>query len=373
VSVEAGSAFEDARAFEEARARFPLLERVAYLNAGTFGPLSQATIDAVDAAQQADIAAGRAGTPWFEALLASRDRVRAALAQEVGAEPAQVALTRSTTDAINIVIGGLRLGPGDEVVTTDVEHFGLIGPLVAAGAAIKVAHLRGAGPGDALELIGDEVTPQTKLIAISAVSWLTGNALPAARLREATGVPVLVDGAQSVGAIPVETQSVDYLTISGQKWLCGPDSTGGLVVREPEALGLSQVSYFAAETYDLELATFEPRAGAARFDQGWIPGPALAGLEAALADLPEWRFDRARETAERLRALLIEAGLDVVTGADQATLVSFRPVGDPSETVKRLAAQDVAVREIPGSGLVRASVGWWTSEDDLGRLLDGLS
>ena len=63
----------------------------------------------------------------------------------------------------------------------------------------------------------------------------------------------------------------------------------------------------------------------------------------------------------------------MVTGADQATLVSFRPPGDPSETVQRLAARDVVVREIPGSGLVRASAGWWTSEDDLGRLLDGLS
>ena len=358
--------------FEEARARFPILQRVAYLNAGTFGPLAQATIDAVEATQRADIAAGRSGKAWFEAMLAARDRVRAALAREAGAEEAQVALTRSTGDGINIVVAGLRLEPGDEVVTTDVEHFSLIGPLVAAGVEIKVTRLRGTDSDDAFELIRAEVTPRTKLIAISAVSWLTGNVLPTAELREATGVPVLVDGAQSVGAIPVETQSVDFTTISGQKWLCGPESTGGLVVRDPEALALSQVSYFAAETYDLEQATFEVRAGAQRFDQGWTPTPALAGLEAALTDLPEWRYDRARETAQRLRGLLLEAGLDVVTAADQATLVSFRPPGDPTETVQRLAAADVVVREIPGSGLMRASAGWWTSEDDLRRLLDGL-
>ena len=281
--------------FEEARARFPILQRVAYLNAGTFGPLAQATIETVESTQRADIAAGRSGKAWFEAML-PRATAFALRSPEAGAEPAQVALTRSTGDGINIVVAGLRLEPGDEVVTTDVEHFSLIGPLVAAGVQIKVARLRGMGSDDAFELIRAEVTPRTKLIAISAVSWLTGNVLPVAEVREATGVPVLVDGAQSVGAIPVETQSVDFTTISGQKWLCGPESTGGLVVRDPETLGLSQISYFAAETYDLEQATFEVKAGAQRFDQGWTPTPALAGLEAALTDLPEWRYDRARET-----------------------------------------------------------------------------
>ncbi len=72
-------------------------------------------------------------------MLAARDRVRAALAREAGAEEAQVALTRSTGDGINIVVAGLRLEPGDEVVTTDVEHFSLIGPLSAREVEIKVA------------------------------------------------------------------------------------------------------------------------------------------------------------------------------------------------------------------------------------------
>ncbi len=298
--------------------------------------------------------------------------MRVRLAELVAAQPEQVALTRSTTDGINIVVGGLRLGPGDEVVTTDVEHFGLIGPLAASGADVKVARLRGTPAAEAFDRIRAEITPRTKLLALSAVSWLTGNVLPAAELRAESGVPTLVDGAQSVGAIPVDAAEVDFTTISGQKWLCGPDSTGGLVVRDPETLGLSQVSYFAAETYDLEAATFEPKAGAARFDQGWIPSPALAGMEAALTDLPEGRYEWAREIAGRLRALLLDAGLDVVTDEHQATLVSFRPPGDPAETVKSLAAQDVVVREIPGSGLVRASAGWWTNDDDLRRLLDGL-
>jgi L-cysteine/cystine lyase len=305
-------------------------------------------------------------------MLALRDRVRAQLASLVGAAPEQVALTRSTTDGINIVLAALRLGPGDQVVTTDVEHFGVAGPLVASGADIRVARLRGRPAEEAYDILRGQVTPRTRLIALSAVSWLTGNVLPAAQLREDTGVPILVDGAQSVGAIPVEAGSVDFTTISGQKWLCGPEATGGLVVREPEALGFGPVYYFAAESYDLEAPSFVPRRDAVRFDQGWIPVPDLAGLEAALTDLPEWRYDRARELAERLRTLLLERGYEVETAPGQATLVSFRPRDEPTEVVSRLAERDVVVREIPGSGLVRASVGWWSSEEDLGRLLDGL-
>lgn len=75
--------------------------------------------------------------------------------------------------------------------------------------------------------------------------------------------------------------------------------------------------------------------------------------------------------AERCRELLAEK-VDVVTEPGQSTLVSFRPVGDPAETVERLASQGVIVRDLPGLGWVRASVGFWTSEDDLGRLVEGL-
>ena len=98
----------------------------------------------------------------------------------------------------------------------------------------------------------------------------------------------------------------------------------------------------------------------------------MAGLEAALDGAPEWRFERARNTAVRCRELLAERH-EVVTAPGQSTLVAFRPQGDTAETVERLAERGVVVREIPGSGLVRVSVGYWTSDDDLQRLLDGLS
>ncbi|HVW89843.1 MAG TPA: aminotransferase class V-fold PLP-dependent enzyme, partial [Gaiellaceae bacterium] len=118
----------------EARARFPVLEQHAYLNAGTFGPLSRATIEAMATLRAWEGAHGRAGKDYFEEMLARRERVRALLSDQIGVPADNVALTESTTQGVHIVLTGLGLGPGDEVVTTDVEHFGLSGPLIATGA-----------------------------------------------------------------------------------------------------------------------------------------------------------------------------------------------------------------------------------------------
>src|SRR5438105_3391164 len=79
----------------------------------------------------------------------------------------------------------------------------------------------------------------------------------------------LVDGAQSVGAIPVDSRGLDYLTISGQKWLCGPDSTGALVVADPERLRVARPSYFSRQEHDPD-GSFVPWPGARRFEHGWI-------------------------------------------------------------------------------------------------------
>lgn len=356
--------------FEEVRAAFPVLERVAYLNAGTNGPLARATVEAMVAQELADLAEGRAGADYHLRSRELRERVRARLAALIGVPPEKVALTTSTTNGCNIVLGGLRLGPDDEVVTTDEEHFGLLGPLNMSGARIRVAATRGLPPEEALPRLLETVTPATKLLALSHVSWVTGNVLPVVELKRETGLPMLVDGAQSGGAIEVDAEPFDYYTVSGQKWPCGPDSTGALYVRDPDSLRVASPTYFSQEDFGPDGA-FTPRPGAARFDHGYIGATLLAGLEAALDAAPEWRFERAREVAGRCRALLAEHH-DVATAPDQATLVSFTPHGDPAETVARLAERDVIVREIPASGLVRASVGYWTSDDDLDRLLAAL-
>jgi L-cysteine/cystine lyase len=350
-----------------------VLDRHAYLNAGTFGPLSRATLDAMANLRAWEGAHGRAGRPYIDELLARRERVRALVAEQISVPVDHLALTESTTQGVHVVVMGLGLGPGDEVVTTDAEHFGLTGPLVASGATLRVARVRGVPAAAVYDLLDAEITPRTKLIATSAVSWIDGTVFPWHELRDTTQVPVLVDGAQGAGAIDVDATGADFYTVSAQKWLCGPDATGGLYVAEPDALRPRLVAYPSAETYDIGAATWQPKDGARRFDPTFTPATSLAGLEAALADLPAGRFERARELTERCRALLAEQGFDVVTEAGQATLVSFRWPGDTADAAARLYERGVILRELPGTGLLRVSVGWWNDGSDLERLVEGLA
>jgi L-cysteine/cystine lyase len=356
--------------FAEARAAYPVLERIAYLNAGTTGPIASATVEAMQAQLQRERDDGRGGSRYWEELRALRERVRAAVATLVGAAPEQVAVAHSTTAAVNTVVAGLRLAPDDEVVTTDEEHFGLIGPLHASGARVRIAATRGLPRDEALAALLAEVGPRTRLLALSHVSWMTGALLPVAELKEATGLAVLVDGAQSAGAIPIVAAAFDYYTVSGQKWLCGPDGTGALVVADPERLPVAAPSYLSQAGYE-STGAFTPAAGAARVDAGTVGATSLVGLEAALAAAPEWRFDRSREAVERCRELLAQR-FDVVTPPGQSNLVSFRPDGDPAEAVSRLYERGVVVRNIPRTEWVRVSCGYWTSDKDLERLLDSL-
>ena len=354
---------------DEARAEFPVLERLAYLNAGTNGPLARRTVEAMAAQEQADLEGGRGGPAYFDRALALRDEVRAKLAATVGVPAENLSLAQSTTNGCNIVLAGLGLTAEDEVVTTDGEHFGLIGALAVSPARVRMAKVRELPPQDALDILLDEVTPRTRLVALSQVCWMSGNRFPVTELKEATGLPVLVDGAQSAGAIAVDPSQFDFYAFSCQKWLCGPDATGGLVVADPERLAIAAPSYLSQESY--EEVEFVARPGAARFDPGWTPPPSLAGLSAALDLAPEGRFERAAQMATRCRELL--AGrFEVVTAPRQSTLVCFRIEGDSAELVKRLYEHGVVARDVPKLGWIRVSCGWWTSEGDLARLLSAL-
>ena len=356
--------------FDEARAQFPVLERFAYLNAGSLGPLSRSTLDAMDERSRFDQEQGRGGKQWFESMLALREHLRARLADLVGASADCLALTSSTTDGCNIVVAGLDLGSDDEVVTTDSEHPGLLLPLHVSGAEVRVAEVAARPTAQALETILACVTPRTRLIALSHVLWTTGQVMPVHELKSETGLPLLVDGAQSVGAIPVSVGELDYYTVSCQKWLCGPEPTGALYVREPERLRIAIPTYFAQTSIGRD-GTFVPKEGASRFDSGWLAPPALAGLEAALDGAPDWRFDHAAEMTERFRRALAEHW-EVIGEPAQGTLVSFVAPGDPAEDAARLYDRGVIVRDLPGTGWLRASCGWWTNDDDLERLVAGL-
>ncbi len=358
------------------RSELPVLSHIAYLNAGTFGPLPRCCAVAMRDEEARELANGRSGAAYWERTNELRQRAREGFGALIGSPADHIALTRSTTEGCAIAVESLGLGPGDEIVTTDAEHFGLLGPLAASGARLAVAEVVARPAADALEAIESKIGPRTRLIALSHLSWVTGHLLPVAELC-GRDIPVLVDGAQAAGSIAVDAAGIgcDFYTISGQKWPLGPDATGALYVapRVLESLRVPLPSHFGTTSREAD-GSFVPAPGARRFEPGAIPAPILAGLCESLAfasGLGPARFEKALAMARHCGDALSRR-VDVVTEPGHATLVSFRPRGEAAAVVQQLAERGVVVRDLPGLGWVRASIGFWTSEEDIDRLASGV-
>ncbi len=351
---------------DELRAQFPVFEHTAYLNAGTTGPVPRSAYEAALDSLRGQLETGRSGKDFFERSQARQVTLRERVAAVVGASPSELALTGSTTDGVNAVLNALDLQSGDEVVTSDEEHPGVLAPLGALrdrrGIDVRVvpfAELAGA------------VGPNTRLVACSHVSWVTGAVIDAQALA-ATSAPVLLDGAQGLGAVPVDVAALgcDFYAASGQKWLCGPNGLGYLYVREGLASGLPapwpSYANLAASTTGLEL---DLHPDARRLAIGFPPPQDVEWALAALDVL-----ERAGLAEVQRRAVELAAGLAAELGSrvrprGDSTLVSWE-VPDPEAEVARLGEAGFVVRDLPGRGALRASVGAWTSESELARLAE---
>jgi selenocysteine lyase/cysteine desulfurase len=347
------------------RAEFPVLERLAFLNAGTDGPVPAAAVRAAREALEEQLAGGRYH-PHFEARMGLQAELRSLYARVLGCAVEDVALKTSTSEGLGTVLAGLDLGPDDEIVTSDSEHPGLVGPLLAArgrGAKIKIVPLRD---------VADAVGPGTTLVACSHVSWVTGEFAPA-ELKE-VGVPVVLDGAQGAGAVPVDVRALGCAAYAaaGQKWLSGADGTGMLYVA-PEFRERVRVVAPSFVCFEDSHAGFEAtlRADARRFDTASLSREAAAFSLAATRLLDQAGFDAVHARATGLAADLADALTQrgrAVAPRGPSTLVSWEDP-DPPATRARLAAAGVVIRDLPGTPYVRASVGAWNDERDLERLL----
>jgi L-cysteine/cystine lyase len=352
------------------RAEFPVLRTLAYLNAGTDGPLPERAVRAAADELEREASAGRTSA-HFERRAELNGTLRAAYARALGAEPADVALTTCTSEGIAQVIGGLSLRAGDEILTSDEEHPGLLGALAAAreldGVSVREAPL---------PELAEAVAPGTRLVACSHVGWMSGLLAPAA-LAE-LDVPVLLDGAQGVGAVPVDVRALGCAAYAGagQKWCCGPDGTGSLYV-EPELrerLRVSRRGYSNLKDPN-EGVHARLHEDARRFDAMSLSAEAAVCALAAIELLESAGWDAVHERASTLAASLAarlgERGR-VVAPRDATTLVSFESA-DPERERGLLAERGCVVRNIPGRPWLRASVGAWNDENDLELLLESLS
>jgi L-cysteine/cystine lyase len=350
------------------RAEFPVLQRIAYLNAGTDGPVPAAAVRAAREALDHELETGR-WMPHFEARMAGNAALREGYARVMGCSPDDVALTTSTSEGIGLVLAGLDLGPGDEIVTSDQEHPGVLGPLRAArdrGATVRMVPFAS---------LADAVGPSTRLVAASHVSWVGGEVAPEA--LASVGVPVILDGAQGAGAVPVDVAALGCVAYAaaGQKWLCGADGTGLLYLSaefrsQLRAIAPSYLSFVnASDGMDSPL-----RDTAQRFDTPSLAREVVAFSGASLSLLESYGLAGVQARAAALASTLVERLRErgrVVAPRGHSTLVAWEEA-DPAAARATLTEAGVILRDLPGRPYLRASVGAWNDESDLERLLAAL-
>jgi L-cysteine/cystine lyase len=370
------------------RAELPATERIVYLNTGTNGPLPRRAHAAMMAWSERELAEGRIGADVFPRLFQISDDLRADIAGVLRCDASEVALTHNTTEGMNIALMGIDWRPGDEIITSRAEHPGALYPAYLLrqryGVRIRMTDIGLPGHDDLAEL-RQALSPRTRAVALSHVSWSSGVVLPIRALADAThaaGALFICDAAQSCGMVPsdVGALGVDAYACSGQKWLCGPDGTGALYVRHDRMPDIQQsyMGYMSVRHgMSDEEGHFVPPAGASRYQAATIYPASMAGLSASLRWIAqEVGWDWVYQRIDALGAACYDAlaaldGVTIITPRDQmAGLIHFTVDGmTPSELCERMASQGVVARGTPAPLAVRVATGFYTTHDDIARLI----
>jgi L-cysteine/cystine lyase len=332
--------------------------------------------------------AGPTAPPANEKRLDIFRAARRAMAGLVNATPQEITLQQSTTEGINIVVNGLGLKPGDEVITCSAEHPAVIVPFYYSreryGATAKIVPISGDDSESAiLARFEEAITPATRLVILSHVTYCSGQLLPIAaisRLAHERGGYVLLDAAQSVGQMPVDVRELgcDFCAFPGHKWLLGPAATGALYVRRDliERLEAPRVAHHAAHFYDFA-GRFEPsRDNIDKFELTTVSVPLLAGLLAGVEFIQGIGLEAVRERAVHLgryatRLLAGVPGLRLVSpaneGAVAAGLVSFSLPNVPAGIVTACLWERgrIVARTVPDAACTRLSLHVFNTEAEV--------
>ncbi len=367
-------------------------------NAATSHPKPRAVVDAV-ARAMTDYNANpgrsghRAALEAARAVLDTRERLAALIHAP---DAMRVVHCFNCTDALNLAIkGALRVG--DHVIATQIEHNSVLRPLagLAARGRIELTLIppRPDGFIDPAD-VRAALTGKTALIACTHASNVTGAIQPVAAVgqvaREA-GVRFLVDGAQALGALPVDVRALgcDLYAFPGHKSLLGPQGTGGLYI----APGVDLIPQREGGTGTGSDSLMQPEELPERYESGTVNLPGIAGLGAGCAYV-EPRLSQIMMHERELAQALYEglsglSGIEVYSPAkeaDRAGIVSFNVEGLSSEQVAdALAQREIAVRGglhcAPGAhrflgtlrrGAVRASVGHANTFEEVDAFLSAV-
>ena len=383
----------DAEKVAAVREALPATGAGIYLNTGSVGPLPRETAQAMNEIAEWELRTGRASSAVLDEALLRMDEARAGIAAILSTDVDSIALTHSATEAMNIACWSVDWRPGDRAVTTRLEHPGGLGPLYTLRDRLDVELAMvdvGAGGDDdrTLAAFDRAIVHGTRLVALSHVSWSTGAVLPVARIARMAhdrGAWVVLDGAQSAGAIPVDVGELgaDFFAASAQKWLLGPEGMGALYVA-PTVLERARQTFagwFGYELVDSD-GTGRHFGDARRFQTSGYHRPSVVGMARSCGWLSmyvglEWVYGRGVALARRAADLLAAIpGVELVTPTDQmATLVTFRIADWPAESaLEELGGRVFAIaRTIPELEAIRLSVGFFNTEAEIERLAQAVA
>ena len=383
---------------QRARRETPGCEHVTHLNNAGASLPPQPVLDAVIGHLQLEARVG--GYEAHEQNEQAIGRFYGAAAELVGAVSGEIAFSSSATRAWDMAFYGFPFERGDRILTAVAEYISnyIAYIQVANRAGVEVVPVPSDEYGqvsvDSLRRLVDE---RVKLIAITHVPTNGGLVNPAAEIgavaRDA-GIPYLLDACQSVGQLPVDVEEIgcDLLSATGRKYLRGPRGTGFLYVRsslldrlEPPLLDMRAADWIEPDRYEL-------RPDAIRFEEWEQAYAAKAGLATAIDYALGWGLDsiwqRVAALGESLRARL--GDINGVTVRDlgevRCGIVTFTVDGvEANDLKKRLSRERINVTASPRSStlldsrarglpdLVRASVHYYNTDEELDRLVEAVS
>lgn len=370
----------------EARGLFPTTQTHAFLNHAAVAPFSKPVAEAMQQSIAWRLDLGPMSS--MEEEDQPTTHARRSVARLIGANEAEICLTRNTSHGLNVVAAGLPWQPGDNLITAETEFPANVYPwknLERKGVKVRFAPAR-----DNRILVDDVaalIDDHTRLVTVSFVEFATGfrNDLVAlADLCHAHDVLLCVDGIQGVGALPLDVGQVplDFLAVGGPKWLMGPIGTGFLFIRRSHILGLDPAMAGWLGTTDVhEYFRYDLpwRDDARRFEEGSLNSVGAAGLDAAIKLLLSVGLDTIEQRIMALTDQLIqglrECGYQVITPVqhwpERSGIVSFQHrQHDPAQLEQRLIEANVVISR--RGSLIRVSPHFYNNEDDIDRLLSAL-